>query len=190
MRSEADTPKRLLSEQRYTRGNLNGIRKGEHEIEYEILVEHFDVAICLGRPLLDGINAYPVVKDHAGGRNDDVEADLVLLAGSADSALLLVSDVKRTDGNPWAALVQNLRELRLFTANPACASLFNKRGVRANVAQTCGGVIAPKAFYSTRGQKAESLPYARELSESMLRDHKVKMELLVWDADLRQLYSA
>jgi hypothetical protein len=188
MRSEADTPKRLLSGQRYTRGNLNGIRKGEHEIEYEILVTHFRRAMCLGWPQLDGVNAYPLVKDSAGGRNDNVEADLVLLAGRADSALLLVSDVKKTDGTPWTALVQNLRQLRLFTANPACAALFNKRGVKANVVQTCGGVIAPKTFYSSRGQKADSLPYARKLSESMLREHKVKTELLVWDAGLGQLY--
>jgi hypothetical protein len=188
MRSEADTPKRLLSGQRYTRGNLNGIRKGEHEMEYEILVTHFDRAMCLGRPLLDGVNAYPLVKDSAGGRNYNVEGDLVLLAGLADSALILVSDVKKTDGTPWTALVQNLRQLRLFTANPACAALFNKRGVQANVVQTCGGVIAPKTFYSRRGQKADSLPYARELSESMLRAHNLKTELLVWDADLGQLY--
>jgi hypothetical protein len=104
MRSETDTPKRLLSGQRYTRGNLNGIRKGEHEIEYEILVTHFDRAMCLDRPLLDGVNAYPLVKDSAGGRKHNVEADLVLLAGRADSALLLVSDVKKTDGNPGTAL--------------------------------------------------------------------------------------
>jgi hypothetical protein len=187
MRSEADTPKRLLSGQRYTRGNLNGIRKGEHEMEYEILVTHFDRAMCLGRPLLDGVNAYPLVKDSAGGRNYNVEGDLVLLAGLADSALILVSDVKKTDGTPWTALVQNLRQLRLFTANPACAALFNKRGVQANVVQTCGGVIAPKTFYSSPGQKANNLPYARTLSHSILRAHNVKTELLVWDAGLGQL---
>jgi hypothetical protein len=188
MRPEADTPERLLSERRYTRGNLNGIRRGEHEIEYEILLTQFDRVTCLGRPLLDGVNAYPLVKDSAGGRNDNVEADLVLLAGRADSALILVSDVKKTDGTPWTALVQNLRQLRLFTANPACASVFTKRGVKANAVQICGGVIAPKMFYSSRGQKADSVPYARELSESMLREHKVKTELLVWDTGLGQVY--
>jgi hypothetical protein len=188
MRSEAETPERLLSAHRYTRGNLHGVRLGEHEIEYEILVTHFDRATCLGRPLLDGVNAYPVAKDYSGGRNDNVEPDLVLLAGPADSALIVVSDVKKTDQNPWAAFVQNLRQLRLFTANPACASIFNQRGVKANVVQTCGAVIAPKAYYSSPGQKANSLPYARQLSESILRAHKVKTEFLVWDASLGQLY--
>jgi hypothetical protein len=188
MRSEADTPKRLLSKRRYTLGNLNGIRKGEHEIEYEILVMHFDRAMCFGRPLLDGVNAYPLVKDSAGGRTDNVEADLVLLARRSTSAFILVSDVKKTDGNPFTALVQNLGQLRLFRANPACASVFDQRDVKTNVVQIRGGVIAPRTFYSSQGQKANSLPYARQLSESMLRGHKVKTDLLVWDPCLVQLY--
>jgi hypothetical protein len=185
MRSGADA--RLLSGQRYTRGDLNGIRSGEHEIEYEILITYFDKTTCLGQPLLDGVNAYPLVKDSSGGRNDNVEADLVLLVGPADSASVLVGDVKKTDGNPWAALVQNLRQLRLFTANTACASLFNQREVKANVVQMRGGVIAPETFYSSRGQKANAVRHARTLSDAMLRVHNVKSDLLVWDAVLRQL---
>jgi hypothetical protein len=57
----------------------------------------------------------------------------VILAGQQESALVVVSDVKKTDGNPWSALVQNLRQFRLFTANPACATLFRQRGVKASV---------------------------------------------------------
>jgi hypothetical protein len=182
MRFEEDTPKRLLSDQRYTRGNLNRNRRGEHEIEYEILVTQFGKVTCLGRPLLDGVNAYPLVKDSAGGRNDNVEADLVLLAGQADSAFLFVTDVKKTDGNAWAALVQNLRQLRLFMANPTCASFFKTRGVRANVVQICGGVIAPNSFYTSPGQRAKSVPFARKLSESMQQMHNVKTELFAWDS--------
>jgi hypothetical protein len=187
MRSEAEIPKRILSKQRYTRGNLNGIRRGEHEIEYEILSMRFDSVKCLDRPLLDGVNAYPVVKDSAGGRNDDIEPDLVLLCGPIDSALVLVGDVKKTDGNPWSALVQNLRQFRLFTANPVCASLFGQRGVKANVVQACAAVIAPKTFYGSRGQKANSLLHAHKLSEAILLAHNVTSELLVWDAGLAQL---
>jgi hypothetical protein len=104
-RSETDIPKRLLLKERYTRGNRQRRRRGEHEIEYEILVEYFDRAKCLGRPLLDAVNAYPLVKDSAGGRNDDIEPDLLILAGPVESTLLLVGDVKKTDGNPWSALV-------------------------------------------------------------------------------------
>jgi len=153
MRSEADTPQRLLSGPRYTRGNRHGIRPAEHEIEYEILVTQFDRVTYRGQPLLDGVNAYPLVKDSAGGRSDNVEADSVLLSGRADSASILVSDVKKTDGNPWTALVQNLRQLRLFTANLECASLLNRRGVTANVVQICGGVVAPKSSIPVWGRK-------------------------------------
>jgi hypothetical protein len=187
MRSEADTRQRLLGP-RYTRKDGKVPNPGEHPIEYEILQTHFDRATYLGRPLLDGVNAYPLVKDSAGGRKGNVEADLVLLAGPVDSASILVGDVKVTDGNPWTALVQNLRQLRLFTANLECARLFNRRGVTANMVHICGGVIAPKTFYSKRGQKANTLPCARRLSESMLRAHKVRAELLVWDQGLGQLY--
>jgi hypothetical protein len=186
-RSEVDIPKRLLSNERYTRGNLDGNRRGEHRIEYEILVEHFERTRCFDRPLLDAVNAYPVVKDFSGGRLGDIEPDLVILVGPADSALLLVGDVKVTDGNPWSALVQNLRQLRLFTANPACSLLFSQSGVKATVAQNCGAVIAPKSFYSASGQKANSLHHARKLSETMLRTLSVRSELLVWNANVAQL---
>jgi hypothetical protein len=188
MRSEADIPSRLLAEGRYTRGNLNGTRRGEHVIEFEILVGQFDRITCLGRPLLDGVNAFPLVRDPAGGRNDDVEADLVLLAGSPRSALLFVTDVKKTDGNPWLALVQNLRQMRLFKANPVCSSIFSMRGVNVHVDQVCGGVIAPKAFYSNSGQRGKSLQLARKLSETMEQTHEIKAELMVWDPCLGELY--
>jgi hypothetical protein len=180
MRSGPDTPGRLISGQRYTRGNLHGARRGEHEIEYEILVTHFEKVRWLGRPLLDGVNAYPLTRDSGGARHDNVEADLVLLAGSADSASLLVADVKVTDGNTWTALVQNLRQLRLFTANASCLSLFEQRGVETNVTAICGAVIAPRVFYSGKGKKTNSVQHARELAASMLRAHKVPVDLLVW----------
>ncbi len=80
MRSETDTPLRLLSGERYTRKNLLGGRRGEHVIEHEILVRCFSSVTCLDQPLLDGVNAFPFVKDSSGGRNGDVEADLVILA--------------------------------------------------------------------------------------------------------------
>jgi hypothetical protein len=193
MRSEEDIPKRLLLGPRYTRGDLNpclrgeSVLRGEHEIEYEILVTQFDTDTCIGRSLLDGVNAYPLVKDSAGGRKDDVEADLLLLIGPVDAAYILVSDVKKTDGNSWSALVQNLRQLRLFTANPVCASIFNNRASKANVVEYIGGVIAPKAFYSGPGQRANSLSFASKLSRSMLETHKVRTEMLVWHSNFGQI---
>ena len=84
--------------------------------------------------------------------------------------------------------MQNLRQLRLFLANPACASFFSERGVTANITEVCGAVIAPRTFYSSHGQKGDGLLLARRLSEGMLRGrHKVRAELLVWNPSLGQV---
>ncbi len=167
MRSESDTPARLLSCERYTRGNLNGTRRGEHVIEHEILIKCFDSVECLDQPLLDGVNAFPLVRDDAGGRSGNVEADLVLLTGNPEFARIFVCDVKISDGDPWKALLQNLRQLRLFTSNPICTSFFGLRGSKsvpdAKVVQISGGVIAPEKFYSN----SDSLRRAQSLSEAI-----------------------
>ena len=182
MRAENDTPARLLTSNRYTRGNLSGHRRGEHVIEYEILVQRFGSVTCLDAPLLDGVNAFPLVKDNGGGRICDVEADLVLLAGEPGAARIFVCDVKITDGDPWKALLQNLRQLRLFTSNATCASFFGLRGSTEKVWQICGAVIAPETFYLNSGKK-DSLRRAESVSEAISKPpHNVRAELLVWDA--------
>jgi hypothetical protein len=187
MRLEADTPDRLLSGLRYTRGNLTGSRRGEHEVEDDILIRRFATVSCLDQPLLDGINAFPLVKDYGGGRRGNVEADLVLLIGHPNLAGILVCDVKITDGDPWQALLQNLRQLRLFTSNPCCASIFKHRGLDAKIAQIRGGVIAPESFYSRSGAR-DCLLRARSLSDSISKPpHDVRAQLLVWDAATARL---
>lgn len=188
MRSAVDIPGRLLKkDDRYTRGDRDRPRRGEHEIEHEILVSRFDRITCLGRPLLDGVNAYPLVKDSLGARNDNVEADLALLVGPPDAPSILVADVKKTDGNPWTALIQNLRQLRLYMANPTCGAFFNRRSVKTCASEIRGAVIAPETFYAARGKKANNLAYARQLSETMLRVYRVEAGLLVWDGRLAEL---
>jgi hypothetical protein len=69
--------------------------------------------------------------------------------------------------------VQNLRQLRLFAPNPECASLFNKRGVAANVVQICGGVIAPSRatrvlflFISASTYRAPKQPFVTGVPKS------------------------
>lgn len=183
MRAEMDTPERLRTGDRYTRGNLHGVRRGEHGIEYEILIQQFESVTCLGEPLLDGVNAFPLVKDQGHGRNCNVEADLVLLAGKREAACILVCDVKIGDGNPWKALLQNLRQLRLFTLNPICVEYFLKRSCAEKIEQVCGAVIAPERFYSHAGKRSDSLRRAQALSAAMAQAPDcVTAELLVWDA--------
>jgi hypothetical protein len=183
MRSETDVPLRLLAGERYTRGNRNGPRRGEYVIEHQILIEYFDSVKCLDQPLLDGVNAFPLVKDGAGGRSNNVEADMVLLTGKPDSARIFVCDVKVSDGDPWKALLQNLRQLRLFTSNPICAAFFGLRGSTAKVVQICGGVIAPDSFYSRSGTDNDRLRRAKSLSDAIAKPPtNVTAELLVFDA--------
>jgi len=178
MRTDADIPARLLAGQRYTRGNLDGSRRGEHEIEYEILITYFYKTTYLGDALLDGVNAYPLVKNCNGGRNNDVEADLLLLVGGKEVAQIVVGEVKVGDGNAWTALVQNIRQVRLFTSSPACSSFFTSRGVRANIIGARGAVIAREMFYSEGRQKPNSLPYARRLTTFLWPQGRFESSLL------------
>jgi hypothetical protein len=50
---------------RYRRGDIDSPRNGEHAIEHAILCRHFDSVSCFGQKLLDGINAFPLVRDAA-----------------------------------------------------------------------------------------------------------------------------
>jgi hypothetical protein len=181
-RSAKDLPKRLLKDGHYARGNGNSKRPGEHRIEFELLERDFVSVTYNGRHLLDGVNAFPLVKSTVGRRNDNVEADLVILVGPTDAASILVLDVKKTDGNAWSALVQNLRQLRLFLSNPVCISVFADRKSDATIAETIGGVIAPGEFYTSKRKKKDSVPHACKLIDAMREAHNVFAELFVWDA--------
>jgi hypothetical protein len=52
----------LLSN-RYRRGDKETPHLGEHAIEHAILVSHFEQVTCLGKKLVDGINAFPLCMD-------------------------------------------------------------------------------------------------------------------------------
>jgi hypothetical protein len=49
-------------------------------------------------------------------------------------------------------------------------------------------VIAPEHFYSSRGQKKNSVRYAHKLAEAMLNGHRATSQLLVWDPQRESLY--
>jgi hypothetical protein len=188
MRSESDLPPRLRTGERYTRANLHSARRGEHILEHQILVEHFASAAFLDQPLLDGVNAFPLVRDEAGGRGNDVESDLVLLTGKPESAQIFVCDVKVTDGDPWKALLQNLRQLRLFTSNPICTAFFEPRVSTAKVVKICGGVIAPDSFYARSEKGEERMRLAKSLSDAIAPPPtSITAELLVWDPKKKRI---
>src|SRR4051812_28896243 len=87
-----------------------GVPRGEHAIEFEILDPSPMEAStsCLGAQLIDGVNALPLAKDQGGGRAGNVEADMLLLVRYGSEYKLLLVEVKWTSNNAWYAAVENL----------------------------------------------------------------------------------
>ena len=125
-RDPADIPSRLLDGRRYTRGDESEPHNGEHKLEHEILCEHFDwSAVFTQGRLVDGVNAFPLVRDSGGGRNGNVEADLFLLVQEAEGYRLMLAEVKHSANHAWFALVENLRQLRLLMSGGECLSIVS-----------------------------------------------------------------
>lgn len=64
----------------------------EHELESQILAPDPSrtPTTVLGGRLIDGVNAFPLARDGAGGRAGNVEADLLLLVESNDSSRVIL----------------------------------------------------------------------------------------------------
>jgi hypothetical protein len=187
----ADIPSRLLNGKRYTRGDEADPRSGEHRIEHEILCQHFDTVTYFqdGR-VIDGVNAFPLVRDSGGGRNGNVEADLLLLVQWARDYRLVLAEVKHSANNAWFAAVENLRQLKLLISGEDTGQLFRQRNpaldLPANLAMT-GLVVAPCSFYSQPGQKANSVGAARMLVNTIRSETDVDIRLSVWDSQRRAI---
>jgi hypothetical protein len=154
-----------LNRERYRRGNSDKTRQGEHAIEYEILQQHFGRITCDGYNLLDGVNALPLARDAKGGRLANVEADMFLLGEQKGVRRLFLCEVKATSNNAWFATVENLRQLKLLTSSREPLGLFARRkpslGLPSHIPVTAL-VVAPKPFYSSRGQKENAVAPALE----------------------------
>ena len=178
-RTATDLPDRLLAGPRYTRGDIGAPRNGEHAIEYEILGRHFDALTVDGARLVDGVNAFPLVRDTGGGRNGNVEADLLLLLHDASGFRLLAAEVKDAATNAWYAAVENLRQLRLIQDSGVPRELFARRNPSIDLPRVlpiAGAVIAPPAFYTSDGQKVSAIPPARQLCAAV----PIDVRLMVW----------
>ena len=119
-----------LLESRYRRGDLHKPHPGEHAIEHQILCANFERISCLGYKLVDGINAIPLSRDARGvGRRGNVEADMPLPGQLNGAYRLFLCEVKDRANDPWYAVVEGLRQLRLFLENTKSHSLFAHRGL-------------------------------------------------------------
>jgi hypothetical protein len=186
---------RLLDpEKRYCRGNVgpDGNRRGEHRIEHEILEPKpgDQSTICLGARLVDGVNAVPLAKDAGGGRAGNVEADMLLLVRDGSNWRHLLVEVKVRSNNAWYAVVENLRQLALFSQSEASRNLFRSRqpnlGLPAVMPATAV-VVAPAAFYTSKGAKRAAVDPARRLIARMHDEANVAVELATWDLAKREV---
>ena len=78
----------------YRRGDFDTPHAGEHTTEHEILCRNLNKISCLGYRLLDGVNAFPLVRDSGGGRSANVEADMLLLGELDGDFRLFLCEVK------------------------------------------------------------------------------------------------
>lgn len=181
---------RLLDpSERYLRGDRHDAdrRKGEHALEFEVLElppEGRGLS-CLSFKLIDGVNAVPLVKDEAGGRKSNVEADMLLLVQdeAAGAHRLLLVEAKVESDNAWYAVVELLRQLRLVLEPIELSRLFRERKPQLDLPTplpVTGVVLAPTAFYDQNGKKANSVAPAEDLIHRMRDEFDIDVRLAVW----------
>ncbi len=175
---------------RYRRGDAGAPHPGEHTIEHEILVKHFDAVCCLGGRLVDGVNAMPLVRDGGGGRRYNVEADLMLLVGTGSGYCLVVCEVKAGTDDAWSAAIQNLRQLKLLQQSRMARELFHRRNPRLGLPpalSASGLVVAPAAYYSAAGRKANAVAPAMRLLRAFAARTGTGADLAIWNPMVRRI---
>ena len=176
---------------RYRRGDISAPHAGEHTIEHQLLVERFGEVRVLGGTLIDGVNAFPLACDFAGGgRRGNVEADMLLAVQSAGGHRLVLCEVKANANDPWYAAVELLRQMRLFRSNPVGFAVMQKRGPLATKSAdipVTGLVVAPAAYYHAPGKKSNAVAPTRRLFEEMRERFRIDVRLAVWEATLNSI---
>lgn len=177
---------------RYRRTHTRGrpVAGGEHEIEHQILDP--DPArtptTCLGLPLIDGVNAFPLATDETGGRVGNVEADMLLLTGTSSEQTLLLVEVKSKSNDVWYAVVENLRQMKLLGDGAAGRELFSQRDrTLPDPLPATAVVLAPASFYSDRGKKEKALGPANQLIRAIRERFAVSVVLAMWDRGQRRI---
>jgi hypothetical protein len=174
---------------RYRRGDILAPRAGEHTIEHEILNSLDDVR-CFGGRLIDGVNAMPFIRDSRGGRHNNVEGDLFLLAEQSGAYRLLICEVKDSSDTCWYAAVENLRQLRLLHDGSVARRLFHDRVKHLTLAEELpltALVIAPALYYSQPGKKGNATRHATRLLREFTAKTGIAAHLAVWDASSKTI---
>ena len=174
----------------YRRGDINAPHSGEHRIEQEMLADPIEELTCMGAMVVDGINAMPLVRDATGGRNANVEADVLLLLSDVGGYRLALLEVKDGANNPWYATVENLLQMKLLSANREQRRLFHERGRVARLDEdlpVVGLVVAPSAYYRSPGERKLAVPPAQRLHKRFRSDIGIDLHLATWDAAARKV---
>jgi hypothetical protein len=118
-----------------------------------------------GARLIDGLNAVPLARDVGGRRRGNIEADMLLLtADPAGHRTQLLVEAKTSSNNAWYAAIESLRQLKLFQLSQAAHDIFSRRGSHEGTNLPVEAVVlAPGAFYSSRGAKKRATYGARQL---------------------------
>jgi hypothetical protein len=177
---------------RYLRAHASGRPRpgSEHELEYEILTpDPADVPTrCFGGRLIDGINAVPLTRDTKGGRAGNVEADMLLLVEDGGRHRLLLVEAKTGSNNAFFAVVENLRQLKLFNVSQTARRIFPTRHPElVNPLPVVGVALGPRSFLADRGAKERAVGPAQRLLDAVKETLDVDVRLATWDAMTRSI---
>lgn len=112
---------------------------------------------------------------------------LLLVEGNQGRGLLLV-EVKTTANNAWYAVIENLRQLKLFMNSSSAQAIFTApHPDSGDLASPEGIVLAPQSFYSARGAKQRAVAPTRHLISRIAEAAHVRIRLGIWDPAHRSI---
>jgi hypothetical protein len=121
----------------------------------------------------------------AGQRKIDVLA--LLEVGDKTTPLAIEMKGKSTN-NCWFAVVENLQQLRLLRSYPPSLLALNpwlKPFEQLPLSQSRGMVLAPPAFFDTKGQKQNSFRQAKELVSALRKELGIIILLAAFGKNVR-----
>lgn len=157
----------------YRRGDKARPNPGEHQIEHSLISGETINFLDAKYRFVPITNAFPCVTDVSGGRGANVEVDLLGILEAGDVAHPLICEIKDDANNPWYAVVENLRQLKLFLSNKQVNLPFLKsryEGTRP-FSSPLGIVIAKSGYFSKPGQKVNSFKAAEILIDRLKAKH-------------------
>lgn len=162
----------------------------EHELEFQILNDDPAVVrtLCEDAVVVDGINAVPLARGTTGGRRGNVEADMLLLTHDTIGYRQWLTEVKTGSNNAWFAVIESLRQLKLFQLSDAAQAIMPARhpDVPAQTPVTAL-VLAPATFYTAPGAKQRSVKPAQQLIDAIIPAASIDIRLATWDLSTRTI---